>query len=120
MKLKFNPNLDFQQEAIHSIVDIFEGQKVFQSRFTVNAPSKNDQPGQTTLYTDTGYGNKLNLSMPDVYNNVVKIQGRNQLPVSSEEEVRRMEYCIEMEMGTGKTYVYLRSIMELYQHRQRL
>lgn len=115
MKLKFNPNLDFQQEAIHSIVDIFDGQEVYQSRFTVNAPSKNAQPGQTTLYTDTGYGNKLNLSMPDVHDNVVKIQRRNQLPVSSEEEVRRMEFCIEMETGTGKTYVYLRSIMELYQ-----
>lgn len=115
MKLKFNPSLDFQQEAIHSIVDIFDGQEVYQSRFTVNAPSKNAQPGQTTLYTETGYGNKLNLSMPDVYDNVVTIQRRNQLPVSSEEEVRRMEYCIEMETGTGKTYVYLRSIMELYQ-----
>ena len=35
MKIKFNPNLDFQAEAISSISDIFEGQEVCRTNFTV-------------------------------------------------------------------------------------
>lgn len=117
MKLKFNSNLDFQPEALHSIVDIFEGQEVYQSRFTVNAPSKKDKPGQGILYREIGIGDKPNLSSQNIFDIVVKIQRRNQLPVSSEEEVRQRRFCIDMETGTGKTYVYLRTIMELYRKR---
>ena len=35
MKLKFQSNLQYQNDAISSIVDIFKGQKMRQSNFTV-------------------------------------------------------------------------------------
>ena len=39
MKIKFNPNLDFQREAVASIVDLFDGQEICRTNFTV-APLK--------------------------------------------------------------------------------
>ena len=41
MKIQFDPNLDFQSEAINAVVDLFEGQEVCQTNFTV-APLKHD------------------------------------------------------------------------------
>jgi type III restriction enzyme len=41
MKLQFNPNLDFQHEAISAVVDIFDGQEICQTNFAV-APLKHD------------------------------------------------------------------------------
>ena len=37
MKIKFNPNLDFQAEAVSSIVDLFDGQETCQTNFSVGA-----------------------------------------------------------------------------------
>jgi len=41
MKFQFDPNLDFQHEAINAVVDLFDGQEVCQTNFTV-APLKHD------------------------------------------------------------------------------
>lgn len=38
MKFQFSPNLSYQAEAIASIVDIFEGQEVCRTHFTVAPP----------------------------------------------------------------------------------
>ncbi len=114
MKLVFNPNLDFQNEAIASIVDIFNGQEHIEGRFSVSNPDTEKDlfnPDQITI----GYGNKLILTDEELYNNVIEIQRRNKLPVSDPVEVKENRFCIEMETGTGKTYVYLKTIMELHQ-----
>src|SRR5690554_2800174 len=113
MKLQFNPNLDFQNEAIESIFNIFEGQETYESQFTVNKPTPTGQLKFSE--SDVGFGNRLSLTQNEIYNNVVAIQRKNQLPVSDPEEVQKMRFCVEMETGTGKTYVYLKTIMELYQ-----
>jgi len=41
MKLQFDPNFDFQREAINAVVDLFEGQQVCRTNFTV-APLKKE------------------------------------------------------------------------------
>ena len=41
MKIQYNLNLDLQKEAINAVVDLFDGQEVYQSKFTV-APFKGD------------------------------------------------------------------------------
>ena len=41
MKFQFDPNLDFQHEAINAVVDLFDGQEVCRTNFTV-APLKHD------------------------------------------------------------------------------
>ncbi|ACB83962.1 type III restriction-modification system endonuclease [Natranaerobius thermophilus] len=113
MKLQFNPNLDFQQEAIRSIVDIFEGQPITHSNFTVANLS-----GQIGIHeTNIGVGNKLDPSFDeeDILKNVRKIQLRNGLPQTENIEKDDYHFTVEMETGTGKTYVYLRTLFELNQ-----
>ncbi|RMD01091.1 DEAD/DEAH box helicase [Clostridium autoethanogenum] len=114
MKLKFNSNLDYQKESISSIADIFKGQIPAQSNFTVSAMT--DKVGtEGKLITDLGIGNKLELDEDDILKNVREIQLRNGLKPSTSVDLGRkhFKFTIEMETGTGKTYVYLRTIFEL-------
>lgn len=111
MKIKFDPNLDFQHEAINAIVDIFEGQEICQTNFTV-APLKLSADLIGDLgQNDLGIGNRLRLLDEDIHNNLNSIQLRNGLAPS--ETFTSMDFTVEMETGTGKTYVYLRSIFEM-------
>jgi len=78
MKLKFEGNLGYQQEAIKAIVDIFEGQEICRTNFTV-APLQNND-GQASMFnTDLGVGNKLSLLDEELIENVQRIQLRNGL-----------------------------------------
>jgi len=108
-ELKFDANLGFQQEAIQAITDIFAGQKVCQSNFTVRkiADELNFE-GEAR-----GYANRLELLPEEILENVHAIQLRNGLAQSPEVLTRTMNFSIWMETGTGKTYVYLRTIFEL-------
>src|SRR5699024_5427280 len=105
MKLKFD-NMQYQTDAVESIVDIFEGQSMRVSNFSV---SMGEIIGQET--TDLGIGNKLELSDSELLENVQKIQVRNHLPKSK--DIHDNNFTIEMETGTGKTYVYIKTIYEL-------
>lgn len=107
MKLKFQSNLQYQNDAINSIVDIFKGQQSRQSNFTV----LEEQQQIGVVYTNLGIGNSLDLTYNDILENVQKIQMRNNLKRS--EKLEGMNFTVEMETGTGKTYVYLKSIYEL-------
>jgi type III restriction enzyme len=109
MKLHFNADLDYQRDAIASVVDLFEGQETCQTNFTV---AKFEIDAQTELYqSDLGIGNRLKLLDEDILKNLNNIQLRNGLSVTT--ELSDMNFTIEMETGTGKTYVYLRTIFEL-------
>ena len=111
MKLIFDPDLDYQIEAINSIVSIFEGNPTCQSNFTVA-----NLRGQVGMYeTNLGIGNKLDsrFDEEDIKKNVNFIQLKNGLAQSKEIKKNQYHFTIEMETGTGKTYVYLRTIFEL-------
>ena len=108
-ELKFDANLGFQQEAIQAITDIFRGQKVCASNFTVRKTVE-----EINLREDIqGYSNRLELLPEEILENVHAIQLRNGLAQSPEETTRTMNFSIWMETGTGKTYVYLRTLFEL-------
>ncbi|WP_321835198.1 type III restriction-modification system endonuclease [Clostridium butyricum] len=112
MKLKFDSDLDYQKEAVSSIVDIFKGQSIAQANFTVS--SKIDEAGtRGMLLTNLGVGNKLELDNEDLLNNIKSIQLKNGLEKSKKLTKDNYNFTIEMETGTGKTYVYLRTIFEL-------
>lgn len=104
MKLSFESNLSYQQEAIQSVVGLFEGQTIGDSLFQYNL---NEQ--QASLID--GIANKLVLSEEQIFANLQKVQNQNEIAVS--EMLDGMHFSIEMETGTGKTYVYLRTIYEL-------
>jgi type III restriction enzyme len=115
MKIKFDPDLDFQHEAISSITGIFKGKEVCQTNFSV-APLNYDPRmslGFIEKYYDLGIGNRLNLLEEDILENVRKIQLSNGLKPSDEIKLDALNFTVEMETGTGKTYVYLRTIFEL-------
>jgi type III restriction enzyme len=110
MKIQFDSSLKYQDKAIESIVNLFEGQEICQSNFTVfNAGSK----GQKNMYdyNDLGIGNRLELLDDEILSNIQNIQLKNGLPQSK--KLNSMDFSVEMETGTGKTYVYLKSIFEL-------
>lgn len=70
---------------------------------------------KTFDYNQLGYANKLQLTEAQILDNTQKIQLRNGLKPSSKEDIdiKHLDFSIEMETGTGKTYVYLRSIMDM-------
>ena len=106
MKLHFDPNQDYQLQAIKSIVDMFEGQPLSQSDFEFSITE-----GSLQL-TENGVGNNLVLSEDQILKNLQAVQMRNSIdPVS--EKLEGLNFTVEMETGTGKTYVYLRTIYEL-------
>lgn len=115
MKIQFDSTLSYQQDAIDSIVDIFRGQEKCESNFTVYSPEFLAK--QTSLaFSNEGSGNRLNINEGKIIQNVQNVQLRNGLKPSTRAEVKRdeLDFTVEMETGTGKTYVYLRTIMELY------
>lgn len=112
MKIQFDPNLDFQAEAIASVVDIFEGQETCRTSFTVAPLIEDQRQFADQDESDLGIGNRLRLLDEDILANVRKIQLRNGLAESS--SLDGMNFTVEMETGTGKTYVYIRTICELH------
>jgi len=108
MKLHFDPNQDYQLDAIDSIVSVFEGQSLKQSEFEISAYSSK------SLFSQLGVSNYLDISDDQLLKNVQAVQEKNELPIS--EKLDGRHFAIEMETGTGKTYVYLRTIYELNKH----
>ena len=115
MDFKFDPNQEFQKEAIAAIIDLFEGQPRDLSLSRFNLPiGVSDAGGQTFLEiaAEVGaVGNQLVIDSQTILENLEKIQDRNGLEIAS--ELSSFDFDIEMETGTGKTYVYLRTIFEL-------
>lgn len=117
MKLKFDSTLDYQQEAIVAVCDVFRGQTPKQSLFTV-ATMVNEQislgfdDGVEQLSLGQGIGNRLSLCREDLLENIREVQLRHGLSQSTALG-NDLNLDIEMETGTGKTYVYLRTLLEL-------
>ncbi|PZU43766.1 MAG: hypothetical protein DI568_16860 [Sphingomonas sp.] len=109
MKFRFEADLPHQQAAIEAACMLFEGQPAEASVFTVQPTAK---AGQLPLGDrQLGYGNRLTLLPEEIHANLQQVQLAGALPV--EGRLDSMMFTVEMETGTGKTYVYLRTIFEL-------
>ena len=106
MKLIFDSNQQYQQDAIKSVVSIFEGQPIEDSLLQFSLRQRN------MADTIPGVDNNLLISDDQIFKNLQAVQQANDLPASR--EVNGMNFSVEMETGTGKTYVYLRTIYELF------
>ena len=118
MQLKFDSNQLYQLEAIAAVVDLFEGQARLESelRFAL---------GPTTF---AAIANRLDLSEAELLDNLQSVQQRNAIApdaalqtlnetistAAGAEQARFYNFSVEMETGTGKTYVYLRTALELH------
>lgn len=102
MQLKYE-HLDYQKQAIDSIVDLFQGEITHhQDDFSLS-----DKDSMRVI------ANELSLSKDDIFDNLKNIQTQNQLSLS--DKLDNLYFSVEMETGTGKTFVYLNTIFELYQ-----
>lgn len=109
MKIKFDPFQPHQVRAWESAIGVFEGQELCESPFSMPSIRKT---GLLSNLTEYGFGNCLLLSDEALLENVRRVQLDNVLKQSTELSSR--DFTIEMETGTGKTYVYLRSIFEMH------
>ncbi len=109
MKFRFEPDLDHQRPAIEAVCDLFRGQETERTEFTV---SSIENHGQIDAFgSELGVGNRLVISEALLFKNLRDIQVRNGLETSA--SLASHDFTVEMETGTGKTYVYLRTIYEL-------
>jgi type III restriction enzyme len=112
MKLKFKSQ-SFQTAAVNAVVDIFKGQRKSADAFTITNEKQliMDENGMASAIVGTA--NVLQISDEKITENMNAVQKRFSLPVTNDEP---HSFCIEMETGTGKTYVYTKTIYELYKH----
>ncbi|MCJ7530805.1 MAG: DEAD/DEAH box helicase family protein, partial [Anaerolineales bacterium] len=130
MKLQFDPNQQFQLDAVSAITGLFDGQPQGAPEYSVI--NVGDFGGLFTgeARTELGVGNNLILAEESLRTNTRKTQARNDIEIEDENTpleawelfdtpantARRCpHFSVEMETGTGKTYVYLRTILELSQ-----
>lgn len=116
MKFTFEADLDYQRDAIDAVTGLFKGQESLTSHFTVQAHAALSEglfeaSGDTLGISTQGYGNRLRLAPETVLENLHAAQ--DNIGLAPEPKLDSMNFTVEMETGTGKTYVYLRSIYEL-------
>lgn len=127
--MKFNFKIQqYQTDAVDAVVKVFGGQGFHEGityRRDVGEASLNTQymlsSSESTgeyidLSDDTGYKNELiELSDEQLLKNIQTVQSQNNIKLSSalSRNLGRCSLDIEMETGTGKTYVYIKTMFEL-------
>ncbi|MDN6736247.1 MAG: DEAD/DEAH box helicase family protein, partial [Tetragenococcus koreensis] len=112
MEIEFK-NLDYQTRAVNAAIQVFEGQTIKESNFTVT-----ELLPQGTLFAEDGIGvgNRVMINSEQMLKNVNKAQVMNHITLSDNLYGNNNgfpQFNIEMETGTGKTFVYLKTILEL-------
>src|SRR5680860_508177 len=93
--------LAYQQTAIRSVVNVFDG--------TVKNTFDNSNNGGIR-------SNRISLSKDEIHENIKSVIQENGITEETAKLAPERELTIEMETGTGKTLVYLKTIYELYKH----
>jgi type III restriction enzyme len=110
LKIRFDAGQQYQLDAVNAVVDVFDGQRGGSSldlSLRVGEGPLGDEFNEVG-----GTGNLLTLSDETILDNVRGIQERN--GIEAVDSLEGMNFTVEMETGTGKTYVYLRTIHELH------
>ena len=128
MKLQFDPNQQFQLDAVAAVVDLFDGQPQGAPEYSVIRMGDWGQLFAGQERTELGIGNQILIPEEKIVANTRDIQTRFDIDVddpaaplqgwdlfdSPRNQPRHCpHFSVEMETGTGKTYVYLRTIFEL-------
>ena len=115
MQFKFDSDLPHQKAAWEAIVALFEGQESCYTPFTMPQVQAFGQGSLELGANELGTANRLVLSTDELLTNLKKVQLQHGLKPATRLDKDSLNYTVEMETGTGKTYVYLRSIYELNQ-----
>lgn len=114
LEFKYSADQRHQVDAINAVCDLFRGQEFVQTRFTAYEEAVDFGGGKTSVAAVPGYANALRISARRLEANLHEVQEENNLPPTNDlTEGRLRDFTIEMETGTGKTYVYTRTIYEL-------
>ncbi len=111
MKLQFDAQQQFQIDAVNSVVDIFDGQPLHHGDFEIRFDTSYENLLSGQVQTELGMGNRLLLKDEAVLANVHRVQDAN--AIDRTPSLQGYHFSVEMETGTGKTYVYLRTIFDL-------
>ena len=113
LQFRFEPDLDYQQAAIAAVCDLFRGQEAGRDEFSLapRSAAGSEQGRLGVAEHGLGIGNGLHLDGDALLSNLRAVQQRHGLLPAS--QLKSRDFTVEMETGTGKTYVYLRTIFEL-------
>ncbi len=129
MRIQFDANQQFQLDAISAVTDLFDGQPKSAPEYALIFSSIG-LPFDGRERTELGIGNRLLLDEDRLRRNTRLVQMRNDIEVNDPEapleaweifdvaagQMRRCpHFSVEMETGTGKSYIFLRTIFELSQ-----
>lgn len=129
MRIQFDANQQFQLDAISAVTDLFDGQPKSAPEYALIF-SSTGLPFDGQERTELGIGNRLLLDEDRLRRNTRLVQMRNDIEVDDPEapleawelldaaanQMRRCpHFSVEMETGTGKSYIFLRTIFELSQ-----
>ncbi len=130
MKIQFDANQPYQQAAIAAVTDLFEGQPQGAPEYSVIQMGDWGGMFAGQERTELGVGNQILISADKLLGNVRGVQTQNDIEVDNPKAPLETwelfdsaanaprtcpHFSVEMETGTGKTYVYLRTIFELSQ-----
>lgn len=125
--MKFNFKIQkYQTEAVESVIKVFSGQGYHKNSGYIRDLGTMERPAvvQTSflgeddadIYDDTGFKNDdIELTDNQLLENIQKLQKDNNIKISPKlvKDLGRCSLDIEMETGTGKTYVYIKTMFEL-------
>lgn len=119
--MKFNFKIQqYQTDAVDAVVKVFQGQGYHDKISYIRDLGRRQEEQQMQLDIepddDTGYRNEeIELTDEQLLLNIQKIQSRNNIKQSRTlvKDLGRCSLDIEMETGTGKTYVYIKTMFEL-------
>lgn len=125
--LKFTfKTLDYQSDAVQAIIDVFKGQ-INSGEMRYKRDIGSEESHQTRIDEDTGIpkedystgyrNNDVTISKDQLLSNIREVQAREHLTPSTDitDPLGFVTLDIEMETGTGKTYVYTKAMYELHE-----
>lgn len=119
MKIQFK-HKPYQAEAVEAVVECFAGQPKMEGiAYRLDPGKLYDTPArqdEMDFGSEAFRNAKIELSEAQILENIQKIQRRRNLPQSTAlvtTKSAKFNLDIDMETGTGKTYVYIRTMFEL-------